>query len=194
MPVCQGESSEDTRQQLREEGYKTSSAGRKLCVCLDILILLLGGIYLFCSESEYTRLNCNKKFFLTQHDDVLDTAINKCIPVWELQDRSHGAKRSNRVGEIRSAMAAPKQVRVKLISRASLLSKCQKLRELINPDLELTNAIAHHRNAGAKSLFDMGIDLGHSSDGEGDTVTGDSAHVDPQQHNHGDDHSCCRRQ
>ena len=142
--------------------------------------MLLGGIYLFCSESECTRLNCNKKIFLTQHDDVLDTAINKCIPVWELQDRSHGAKRSNRVGEIRSAMAAPKQVRVELISRAILLSKCQKLRELINPDLELTNAIAHYRNAGAKSLFDMGIDLGHSSNGERDPrvslSTGNAAH------------------
>ena len=127
LPVCQGESSEDTRQQLHKEGHKTSSAGSKLCVCLGILILLLGGIYLFCSESECTRLNCNKKIFLTQHDDVLDTAINKCIPVWELQDRSHGAKRSNRVGEIRSAMAAPKQVRVKLISRAILLIKIDGL-------------------------------------------------------------------
>ena len=139
---------------------------------------------IFCGENECTRSNREKKFFPTQHDDVLSAAIKKCIPVWKMQGRSHGARQPSRIREVRSAMAAPPSVRARLISRAILHTKCLRVRELISPQLEFTSTkFAQYSTTGADSLFDVGIHFSNNSTGERDAGADESAYADPTNNN-----------
>ena len=193
LPVCQGESSESVQTLSREKGVKSFFAGNTMHACLCIMTLLLGGIIMIYGKGECTRLNYNNERFLTtQHDNAMSAAINNCISIWQLQGRSNGATKPRRVWGIRQAMAAPPQVRVKMISRAILLNKCQKIREMINPEfgkLTIKNA-QNHSNATA-DLFNMGMPQMHGNKGYGarDVTAENSAHAELQHQQQPTNHS-----
>ena len=140
LPACQEESSESLQKRQRGRKRKNFPTGSQLLVRLFILTLLLVGKFVYRGESECTHSTHESKIFLpTQHDDEMSTTINKCIPVWDMQDRSNGATWSSRTTGIRQAMAAPQQVRASMISGIILMHKCHKLRGMINPKHKLTH-------------------------------------------------------
>ena len=140
LPVCQEESSESLQKRQSGRKRKNFPTGSQLLARLFILTLLLVGKLVYRGESECTHSTHESKIFLpTQYDDEISTAINKCIPVWNMQDRSNGATWSSRTTGIRQAMAAPPQVRASMISDIILMHKCHKLRGMINPERKLTH-------------------------------------------------------
>ena len=126
-----------------------------MCVCLCLLMLLLGEKFLRKGESECTRLTHKKNFFSpTQHNEALSAANKNLIFLLQMQGRSNGAAKPNRVTRIRLAMATPNAVRSKLVLNVLSNVRHQMLAGLINP----RDLYANGKNA---ALDNSGIPHGH---------------------------------
>ena len=110
-------------------------------------------------------LDSQKKIFSpTQHNEALGADNKKLIFLLQMQGRSNGAAKPNRVTRIRLALAAPNAVCDKLILDVLANIKHEMLAGLINPR---DSCVANGKNA---TLNNSGIPHGHGKDANNNHV------------------------